>query len=165
MNYSPKHNDIKMRAVYGFLIVLGLALNFVGTGLVKTVASALSLILLAVGLYFFVKHDMTTYTYILMENEGRVDFYIDRVVGKRGAYVCYYPLSDTVLAEKYEKGTRDKVNREYGKVFIYNYTHNRFCGDKQILVFKNEGYYDAVIVELSRECFDYIQKSCATENE
>ena len=69
------------------------------------------------------------------------------------------------LAEKYEKGTRDKVTREYGKVFIYNYTHNRFCGDKQILVFKNECYYDAVIVELSGECFDYIQKSCATENE
>ena len=71
MNYSPKHDDTKIRAIYGALIVLGLAFTVIGTGLVKTVFTALSLVFIATGLYLFIRHDLTSYTYIVMENEGK----------------------------------------------------------------------------------------------
>ena len=151
MNYSPKHNDIKMRAVYGFLIVLGLALNFVGEGLVKTVLSAVSLILLAVGLYLFVKHDMTTYTYILMENEGRVDFYIDRVVGKRGAYVCYFPISDCVCHGTFTDTTRSELNAKYNDCSFSKYVQNFMTGKRYFALFAHEGRHQCVVFEANEE--------------
>lgn len=163
MNYSPQHNDVKMKGIYFSLIAIGLSLNLAGSGVVKTILSSLSLILLSTGLFLFIKHGMTTYTYIAMENGNRIDFYINRTVGKRGAYVCYYPLSDLVAAEKYEKGIKSKVKEEHGKVFFYNYCHNLFSKEKQILVFQNDGYCDAVIVELSQECFKYVQDAYKKE--
>ena len=157
MNYAPPHNDTKMRTIYAILVAAGLALYFVGTGWVKAVLTALSLVFLATGLYLFIKHDLTTYTYILMENEGRQDFYVDRVVGKRGTYVCYYPLCDAVCLEEYKKGTRHILEEKYGKVFVYNYCHNRFSGKKQVLVFENDGYYDAVIIELDEMSINVVK--------
>ena len=158
MNYSPKHDDTKIRAIYGALIVLGLAFTVIGTGLVKTVFTALSLVFIATGLYLFIRHDLTSYTYIVMENEGRLDFYVDRVVGKRGAYVCYYPLCDAVAFEVYKKGTRKELEEKYGKVFVYNYCHNRFCKERHIIVFKNDGYYDAVICQLDPQGAEYLSR-------
>ena len=157
MNYSPKHNDTKMRAVYGMLIVLGLCLTSVGTGVVRAILMSVGLVCLSIGLYLFIRYDMTTFTYIVMENEGRLDFYIDRVVGKRGSYVCYYPISDLALAEKYEKGTKKRLYEKYDKIFVYNYCHNRLRGEKYVLVFENDGYYDGVIVELDGVCFEYLK--------
>lgn len=158
MNYSPKHDDTKIRAIYGALIVLGLAFTAVGTGLIKTVFTALSLAFIATGLYLFIRHDLTSYSYIVMENEGRLDFYVDRVVGKRGAYVCYYPLCDAVSLQTYERGTKKALGEKYGKVFVYNYCHNRFCKERHIIVFKNDGYYDAVICQLDPQSVGYLNK-------
>ena len=127
MNYSPKHSDTKMRLIYGALIVIGLALASVGAGAVKAVLSSVSLICIALGLYLFIRYDLTTYTYIVMENEGRQDFYIDRAVGKRGSYVCYYPLCDLVLAEAYEKDTKKKLYEKYNKIFAYEKALSEKC--------------------------------------
>ena len=158
MNYSPKHDDTKIRAIYGIFIVVGLMFMSVGTGMVKVIFTTLSLALIATGLYLFIRHDLTSYSYIVMENDGRLDFYVDKTVGKRGAYVCYYPLCDAVLFEGYEKDTKKALSEKYGKVFVYNYTHNRFCKDRQVIVFKNDGYYDAIICQLDVESAEYLSK-------
>jgi hypothetical protein len=134
-----------------------------GEGIAKIVFTTLSLVFIATGLYLFIKHDLTTYTYIVMENEGRLDFYVDRVVGKRGSYVCYYPLSDLILVEKYEKGITRELNKKYGKTFVYKYLHNKFGNEKYIILFKNQGYNDAVVCQLDTSSFEYIKR--AAENE
>ena len=163
MNYSPKHNDTVMRVIYSGLIVCGLIMYTLGEGIAKIVFTTLSLAFIATGLYLFIKHDLTTYTYIVMENEGRLDFYVDKAVGRRGAYVCYYPVCDIVLVEKYEKGIAKRLNNEYGKTFVYKYYHNRFVKEKHIILFKNQGYYDAVVCQLSNECYEYLSKASREE--
>ncbi|MBQ7225198.1 MAG: hypothetical protein IJX02_01195 [Clostridia bacterium] len=158
MKYTPKHSDIIMRTIYGGNIACALVMMMLGTGLVRTILLSFSVVLLAVGLFLFIRHDLTSFTYIVMENEKRLDFYVDRAVGKRGAYACYYPLSDAVLIEKYEKGTKKRLYSEYGKVFVYNYCHNRFTKDKYIVMFRNDGYFDAVVIELDTGCYEYLKK-------
>lgn len=163
MNYSPKHNDTPMRVIYGALITVGLIMYMLGGGNLELVFTSVALVLIGTGLYLFIKHDLTTFTYIVMENEGRLDFYVDRVVGKRGSYVCYYPLCDLVIIEKYEKGTRKRLNKEYGKTFVYKYFHNRFNKEKYVLVFKNQGYHDAVVCQLDTKAFEYLKSASEAE--
>ena len=158
MNYSPKHDDTKIRAIYGIFLVVGLSFSSVGTSLTKVIFTTLSLAFIATGLYLFIRHDLTSYSYIVMENEGRLDFYVDRTVGKRGAYVCYYPLCDAVLLERYGKDTKKALLEKYGKVYVYNYTHNRFCNNRHVIMFKNDGYYDAIICQLDGESAEYLSK-------
>ncbi len=157
MNHSPKHNDTPMRVIYGALITVGLIMNMLGEGTVKLIFTSLSLIFIGTGLYLFIRYDLTTYTYIVMENEGRFDFYVDRAVGRRGSYVCYYPLCDLVLIERYQRGVEKRLNREYGKTFVYKYFHNRFAKEKYIIVFKNQGYNDAVVCQLDAEALEYLK--------
>lgn len=159
MNYSPKHNDMKMRILYGGLVILSFVFMSVGKGPLGAIFKALSILFLAAGLYLFIRHDLTSFSYIVMENGGRLDFYVNRTTGKRGAYVCYYTLDDILCIEDYKKGKKAELSQKHGKVFFYNYCHNRFCGNKQIIVFENQGYCDAVIVELSKECVDYLRSN------
>ena len=77
MKYSPSHKDTVMRAIYGFLIILGFALLLVGEGLLKTIFTSLSMVLLVTGMYLFIRYELTTFTYIVMENEKRLDFWVD----------------------------------------------------------------------------------------
>ena len=165
MKFSPNHSDSRMRAVYAALVIIAFVCMSFGEGVVRAVLLSLGLVCLGTGLYLFIRCDMTTYTYIVMENEGRLDFYIDKATGKRGAYVCYYPLKDAVCLEVYEKGTKKSINERFGKTFIYNYCHNKLSGEKYILVFDNEGYHDAVIIELDQKSLEYLKAGISKETE
>lgn len=165
MNYSPRHNDTKMRAIYGVLVVLAFAFMNIGTGLVQTIFMSLSVICLCFGVFLFIRHDMTTYTYIVYDNEGELEFFVDKATGKRNAYVCYYPLCDCVTLLKYEKGTKKEIEEKYGKTFFYNYCHNRFSYEKYIIVFQNNGYCDAVICQLDQVNYEYLQNAISTAHE
>ena len=146
-----------MRAIYASLIVASFVMMSVGTGIVKTVLVSLAVVCLGVGITLFIKYDMTTYTYIVLDRENTFDFYVDKASGKRNAYVCYYPLADALALEKYEKGTKKALRERFGKTFFYHYSHNRFCDDKYALVFKNEGYCDCVICQLDKESYDLLK--------
>ena len=159
MKYTPKHTDNLLRAIYGSLIVASFVLMGFGTGLVRTILMSLSVVFLAVGLFLFIRHEITTYSYIVMENGERLDFYVDKLTGKRGAYVCYYPMTDALTIEKYEKGIRKKLEQKYGKTFVYRYCHNIFCGEKYLVVFQNNGYCDAVLCQLEASHAEYIKKA------
>lgn len=165
MKYTPKHTDNLLRAIYGSLIVASFVLMGFGTGLVRTILMSLSVVFLAVGLFLFIRHEITTYSYIVIENGDRLDFYVDKLTGKRGAYVCYYPLCDALAIEKYEKGTKKEINSKYGKTFTYNYCHNRFCGEKYIIVFQNDTHRDAVLCQLEASHAEYIKKAIPQSEE
>ena len=157
MKFSPNHNDIRIRAVYGGLVLAAFVMMCFGTGVVRTVLLSLSVVFLGVGLYLFIRCDMTTYTYLVIEKDEGFDFYIDKSSGKKGAYVCFYPLTDAVSLEKYDRSKRAELKKKHGKVFIYNYCHNKLTGLKYILTFKNEGYYDSVIIELDCKSLEYLK--------
>ena len=152
-----------MRAIYGSLLVAAFILMGFGTGYVRAILMSLSVLCLGAGMYLFIKHEITTYSYIVMENDSRLDFYVDKTTGKRGAYVCYYPLCDALAIIKYEKGTKKEIRSKYGKAFTYNYCHNRFCGEKYIIVFQNDTHRDAVICQLEKPHAEYIKKAIPKE--
>lgn len=159
MKFSPRHDDLRIRIIYASLIVAAFVMMSFGTGIVRVVLMSLSVICLAAGLFLFIKFDMTTYTYIVLENDKRLDFYVDKMVGKRSAYACYYPLSDALTLEKYEKGVKKAIRQKYGKVFFYNYSHNCFCPGKYALVFQNDGYCDAIICQLDITSAEYLRRA------
>ena len=162
MRFSPIHQDNIIRAIYGTLVLSSFVLMSLGTGIVHTIFMCISVVFLCTGLFLFTKTDLTTYTYIVMENDSRLDFYVDKKTGRRGAYVCYYPLCDTVAFEKCHRGIKKEIRQKHGKVFFYNYCHNRFCGEKYMLVFENEGYCDAIICELDQKSCNYL-KNCISK--
>ena len=163
MNYSPKHTDTAMRVIYGAFITVGFIMYMLGSVNVKLVFTCLSLAFIGTGLYLFIRYDLTTFSYIAMENENRIDFYVDRAVGRRCAYVCYYPLCDLVSIEKYEKGTKKKLNAQYGRTYVFKYFHNCFAKDKYVIVFKNQGYHDAIACELDNVSYEYLKSASEKE--
>ena len=96
---------------------------------------------------------------IVIHNMPEYDFYIDKYVGKRGGYVCFYPISDSVTFEKYEKGTKKALRQKYGNIRFYNYSQNIIKADKSIIVFANTNYFDAVIFEPDKDFSDMIRKA------
>lgn len=156
MKFSPSHRDLVIRSIYGALVVGAFVMMGIGTGVVRTVLLSVSLVSLAAGLYLFIRYELTTYTYIVMENGKRLDFYVDKAVGKRGAYVCYFPLSDAKEFCKYTKGVKKEISQKHGKTFFYKYYHNAFSAERYVMVFQNDGYCDAVIMELDRASVEYL---------
>ncbi len=165
MKFSPKHDDNIMRAIYGALVVFSVAFSNIGSGLTHTIFMCLTVVCLCTGLFLFMRHEMTTYTYIAMENDGGLDFYVDKAMGKRSSYVCYYPLKDCVALEKYEKGTKKELCKRLGKTFFYRYSHNVFTKDKYIIVFQNEGHCDAVICQLDTPNYEYLKNAISLSRE
>ena len=161
MSFSPKHNDVKMRAIYGALIVLSVAFMNIGTGLVRTIFMCITVVCLCTGLFLFTRFEMTTFSYIIRDNEGELDFYVDKATGKRGSYVCYYPLKDCVTVEKATKGIKNKIQENHGKTFFYSYHHNKFAKNKYIVVFQNDGYCDGIICELDEKSLELLNRGVA----
>ena len=158
MKFSPTHNDNVMRAIYGILVLGGLVLFNIGEGLLKTVFMSVSLVFLATGLFLFIRFEMTSFTYILMENEKRLDFYVDRAVGKRGTYVCYFPLYDCVELLDYTKESKKELKKKYPKIVFFNYCHNKVGVKKQVMVFEVDDTYEAIVVQLD-EYKNYMEES------
>lgn len=161
MKYSPKRTDNAIRAIYAALLIMTVLFAGTGSGVTKAILSSLALIFLTASLYLFIRYDMTSYTYMLSEKNGGYDFYIDKYVGKRGGYVCFYPISDSVMFEKYEQGMKKSLREKYGNIRFYNYSQNIIKADKSIIVFANTGYYDAVIFEPDSQFSEMIKKASA----
>lgn len=158
MNYTPKHSDKAVRALYLGLFLLGvITMLLKGEGTVGIAFICISIVSLISSIYFVVRYELTTYSYIVNENNGRNEFAVNKAVGKRGNYVCYYMVSDIVKIEDYSSETREALKKDYPNTFFYNYTHTLFEKKKQVILFKNSAHYDAVIVELNDECYGYMK--------
>jgi len=148
MKFIPARKDTKIRIIYSALLIGAIICFFPFiSGIMHTVMQSLGIILLTSSLAIFIKYESTTFSYILIEKKGHLDFYIDKHVGRRGSYVCYFPISDAVRIVKMTDDSKAELKAEYKNIFFYNYGKNIFCGEKHIIVFKNESKYDAVIFE------------------
>ncbi|MBQ8392934.1 MAG: hypothetical protein IJX51_04090 [Clostridia bacterium] len=157
MKYTPPRTDKKIRAVYCtlfMLAILGMVIK-VG-GFYTTALQCSAVIMLTACLAIFIKYELITYTYILAERNNTLDFYVDKQTGKRGAYVCYFPLTDAVRLEKLDKNSKSRLRKEYKGISFYKFTKNIFTGDKYILVFQNGQGYDAVIFEPDKHFVELI---------
>ena len=158
MNYTPKHTDKAVRALYLGLFLLGVVTMFLkGEGTLGTVFVCVSIVSLVCSLYFVVRYELTTYSYIVNEKDGKYDFAVNKSVGKRGSYVCYYKASDIVKIEEYTSESKEILKKDFSNIFFYNYTHSLFEKKKQVIIFKNSLHYDAVILELDDECYAYMK--------
>ena len=167
MQFSPKHNDIKMRAIYGGLTVLALGLMYIGTGLVHTILMCGTVLCLCTALFLFTRFEMTTFSYLVREGNEGLGFFVDKSTGRRGAYVCYYELKDCVAIEKLTKGKKKEIQAKHGKTFFYRFYHNMFAAEKYIVVFQNEGHCDGIICQLDEASLSYLSRAVAhvKENE
>ena len=148
MKFIPARKDIKIRILYSVLLIGAIICFFPFiTGIMHTVMQSIGIIMLTSSLAIFIKYESTTFSYILIEKNGHLDFYIDKHVGKRGAYGCFFPVSDAVKIVKMADDTKAELKKEFKNIFFYNYAKNIFCGEKHIIVFENEGRFDAVIFE------------------
>ena len=166
MNFTPKRKNGNMRALYLGLLGLGLILMVLNpaNSTQRTAFVCISLISVSVGIYLMVRYELTTYSYILNAKDNDFDFFVNKASGKRGAYVCYYMISDVASFLPYEKGTKDELVKKYINISFYTYTNNASC-KTNVLVFANRGHYDAVIIESDEAYDEYLKNAIALVRE
>lgn len=158
MNYSPKHNDKGLRILYAILFFLTVLFLMINNPQYRWLYLSLAMVSLVAAVYLLLSFELTTYTYVLNAKEKSYDFYVDKAVGKRNSYVCYYPMADLVCLSRVDNGTKARLSEKYKKIFFYRYAHNLFNPNAYIMVFKNTGYYDAITVDLNDEYLSFINK-------
>ena len=160
MNYTPKHADGALRALYlGLFALAVVAIFFKREDSNGWIFTCISLIAVVCGLYLLVRYELTTYSYILNAKENDFELLINKTVGKRSNCVCFYMVSDIVRFEPYNSETREEYKKDYKRIFFYNYTHNLFKEKKHVILFKNSEHYDAVIIEANEEYEAYIKNA------
>ena len=150
MKYSPKKQDPIVRLIYGscFIVTIALMLFHPTKGAWSSILSSVSLITLFVAMILFIKYDCTAYEYILMERNDTLDFYVNRIVGKRGSYCVYFPLTDCVEIGKYDDSARASVRARYQDARFPKYVQNFISGkDFYYALFKGAEFHECVIFE------------------
>ncbi len=167
MNYTPERKGGTIRALYLGLLALGLISvvvsgNFASSRRIAFIC--ISMVSLVGGVYLMMRYELTTYTYILNAKENDFDFFVNKATGKRGNYVCYYLISDVACFIPYEKETKDELVKKYQHLSFYTYTNNPSC-KTNVIVFKNAGYFDAVIIESNEAYDEYLKNAIALVKE
>lgn len=166
MKYSPKKTDLKIRIIYGALFVLAvfcMLFNFDPS--IKVYFSSVGLLSLVSSLYLFIKLEFTTYEYILIERNDTLDFYVNKIVGRRGNYVCYFPLSDALELCEYTSESKARLKEQYKNPLIYKYNQNVLCGKRYALVFENDNLPCVIVIEPNDELISHIEKELSRQKE
>lgn len=166
MTYTPKHNDRSLRTIYivlFFASVVAIIINGIRQDKYGWLYISVAMLCLVGFLFMLISFELTTYSYILNANQKGYDFFVDRAVGKRGGYICFYPLSDLVYLTKKEENTKEKLTEKYKKIQFNRYVHNIFTKNAYVLVFKNTNYYDAVIIEANDTYLSFLNKAIALQ--
>ena len=159
MTYTHKKHAGIMRIIYLALIVIGFILypmEFEGNKLIFTLSSLFSIV---AGLYLLIKTEMVTYTYVIKEKGTDFDFFVNRAMGRRGNYVCYYYISDAIKVVKHSKEVVSELTKQYANVGYYNFCHGIFSKNKYIILFKLQDEYNMILVEMNDEFKSYFE-SC-----
>lgn len=160
MQYTHKKNNALVRFIYLTLIGLGFILSFIRLqGYLQTLLMTVSLFAIIAGMFVFMKYEATTFSIVINAKETDFNFFINKVVGRRGAYTCYFFISDAVRIVKYNgKGTRRLLEQEYGKIGFYYYVHNIRPKDRYAIIFLLNGEYHAIVCEMNEECLKQIEE-------
>ena len=159
MKYTPDRTDKRIRAVYCILFavaIIGMLMDV--KGIYTILIQCAAIIILTASVTVFIKYESITYTYSLIEKGGILDFYVDKYTGKRGGYVCYFPLTDCVNLKEFNKETKKELREEYKRIYFFNYSKNVFTGKKYVAVFENNDEYHAVIFEPDDKFLSLMQK-------
>ena len=159
MQYSHKKNSALCKFIYLTSICLGFVCAFINvTGILASVFSVLSIALIMGGMFIFLKYDATTYTVVVNAKETDFDFFISKAVGKRGAYICYFLISDALQIVKYNgSSTKEELKLEYNGILFHNYFHGFNSKDRYALIFKLDDKLDALIIELNDEALKQLE--------
>lgn len=161
MEYTHKKHLAVFRIIYLALIVSGFILyplDYEGLKLFTTLSSFACLV---AGLYLLIKCEMITFTYVINERKTDFNFFINRSMGRRGNYVCYYYISDAVKVVKHTKEAVQEITREHPGCGYYSFCHGIFSKDQYIILFNLNGSYDMVIVEMNEEFKSYFESCMA----
>ena len=152
MKYSPKKFDTAIRAIYSIALISSFVIMMIpAKGALSSVLSSVALLLLGVSLMLFIKYDATKYEYILLERNGTFDFYVNKINGRRGAYVCYFPISDCVAHGEFGDTTRTELNAKYNSCSFSKYVQNFLSGKKYTVMNQNIRSIQAVKVSTLRK--------------
>lgn len=157
MTYTHKKHAGIIRIIYLTLLVLGFVLypmEFEGMKLIFTLSSFAALVS---GVYLLIKCEMITFTYVIKERKTDFDFFVNRAMGRRGNYVCYYYVSDIVKIEKHTKEVVSEISKKHPGTGYYNFCHGIFSKNKYIILFKLDDKYDMIIVEMNDEFKAYVE--------
>lgn len=159
MQYSHKKKSALYKFTYLTSICLGFVCAFINvTGILASVFSVLSIALIMGGMFIFMKYDATTYTVVVNAKETDFDFFISKAVGKRGAYICYFLISDALEIVKYKSSTtKDELKYQYKGLLIHNYVHNFNSKDRYAIIFKLDDKLDALVVELNEDALKQLE--------
>lgn len=159
MQYSHKKNSALCKFIYLTSICLGFVCAFINvTGIVASVFSVLSIALIMGGMFIFMKYDATTYTIVVNAKETDFDFFVSKAVGKRGAYICYFLISDALKIVKYNgSSTKEELKLEYNGIVLHSYVHSLSSKDRYAIIFKLDDKLDALIIELNDEALKQLE--------
>lgn len=165
MKYSPRKIDTVARLVYSALLIVGFALMSIPfSGYVAIFTDTLAVFCVVASLYFFIRYECSSYEYILIERNSTLDFYVNKLNGKRGAYVCYFPLTDAQEVGKLE--SREKILEKHGRVSFYKYIQNPFNSKNvHYIIFNNKSSLDCVLFEPSEEMVKLISNNIHASKE
>lgn len=121
-------------------------------GLLSSILSSVALVTLFVGMVLFIKYDCTRYEYILLERNGTLDFYVNKIVGKRGSYCVYFPLTDCIEIGLFDENVRNSIRAKYPKSRFPKYAQN-FISARELYyaLFTGPEFYDCVILECDEQ--------------
>ncbi len=159
MQYTHKKSPALVRFLFLTLIGLGFIIAFIPfTGIVRSIASIVAIACIISGMLVFMKYEMTVYSIVINAKETDFNFFINKVVGRRGAYACYFLISDALKVVKYNGAdSKSEISREYNGIVLHSYVHNINSKDRYAIIFLLDGRYDALIVELSPEALGQIE--------
>ena len=158
MTYTHKKHAGIVRIIYLALLVIGFVLYPIKIEGMELMFTLSSFVCLAAGVYLLIKCEMITYTYVIKEKGTDFDFFVNRAMGRRGNYVCYYFVSDIVKIEKHTKEIVSEISKKHIGCGYYNFSHGIFSKDKYIILFKLDGKYDMIIVEMNEEFKAYLEE-------
>ncbi len=161
MKYSPKKYDNMVRAIYGVCLIITVALLLFHPkgGMWSTILSSVALITLFTAMVLFIKYDCTSYEYILLERNGTLDFYVNRIVGKRGSYCVYFPVTDCIEMGLYDENVRANIRAKYQNSRFSKYTQNFLTGKNfYYALFEGPEFYECVIFEPDDAFIEFMKK-------
>ena len=135
MTYTHKKHAGIIRVIYLALLVIGFVLYPLQIGDMKLFFNLSSFVCLALGVYLLIKCEMITFTYIIKEKGSDFEFFVNRAMGRRGNYVCYYYVSDIIRIEKHTKEIVSEISKKHPGTGYYNFSHGIFSKDKYIILF------------------------------
>ena len=147
MSFKPPHNDKGLRMVYSILFLAFVLFLLIKNPQYNWLYMSLAIVCLIGATYLVISFELTTYSYIFVEKDKKIEFFVDKATGKRNNYVCYYHLTDLCYFDKYDEKARATLDKKYEGISFFRYYHNLFTKNKYVMVFKGEKGYEAVIIE------------------